>query len=163
MNRHYDLGLVRDLPLDLVGIDIVSIRIDVRVYRRGSQSGDHPGGGEKGKPAGYDLVARTYSACPHGQEQSVCAGSDPHRGFGSTVLSHFFLKLLYLRPHDELGVRQYAKDGLIQLLFYGSVLSFQIQKRNVHLILLKVSVILSNETANQLLIGRPPVSGWADY
>src|SRR5207302_11118407 len=119
-----------DAAFEFGGINVVSVRANVRENGFRAQRTDGASSGYKSERREEHFVARLNAARAQSQNQSVCSRSNADAVSDSAELGDFFFQRGAFAAQDELLRWHHALDGRSNLVADGSVLCGEIQLRH---------------------------------
>lgn len=129
-HRHNGLGTRRDRSLDLRGVDVAGIRLDVHEDGFGAKQHDHFRSGDKSKGGGDDFVTGLDAHGHQADQQGLGATGHGNAMLGAGISLELLLQLAHFRAHDVLAVLQHFVHALLDRVFKGTILGLEIDERN---------------------------------
>ena len=109
--------------VEIVGVDIESLAIDVNKHRCGTHHCHSLGGGEEGEVGHEDGIAGTDIQSHQRHRQGVGAVTTSDAMFHSHIVGQLLLQLRHLRTHDIGSAAGDTQQGFVHLGAHGLVLS----------------------------------------
>lgn len=129
-HRHDGLGARGDGGLDLGGVDIAGVRLDIHEDRLGAEQHDDLGRRNEGKRGRDDLVTRLDPHRHQADQQGFGAAGHGDAVLGPGIGFELLLEFAHLRAHDVLAMLQHLVHALLDGIFEGAVLGLEIDERD---------------------------------
>jgi len=144
-DRHDGLGARGDGGLDLGGVDVAGVRLDIHENRLGAEQHNYFCSRDKGERRGDHLITGLDAHGHQADQQGFGAAGHGDAVLGAGVGLKLLLQLAHFRAHDVLAVLQHLVHALLDGIFKGAVLGLEVDEgnRGVHVYSAFVQMLFS--------------------